>query len=48
MHDKEENIEGEELEEEGHDHHKEEEGGDQDDHEPTWNNVVTLPRAGKV
>jgi hypothetical protein len=47
-HNQDENIDGEELEEEGHDHNREEGGGDQDDHEPIANDAVTLPRAGQV
>jgi hypothetical protein len=48
-HNQDEDIEGEELEEEGHDHNREEGGGDQDDHEPRANDTVSaLPCAGKV
>ena len=48
-HNQDEDIEGEELEEEGHDHNREEGGGDQDDHEePIANDDVAIPRAGKV
>ncbi len=48
-HDQHEHIEGEELEEEGHDHNREEGGGDQRDHEPIANDaVLALPHAGKV
>jgi hypothetical protein len=41
-HDQDEDIEGEELEEEGYDHNREEGGGDQDDHEPIGNDAVLL------
>jgi hypothetical protein len=45
--DQDKDIEGEELEEEGHDHNREEGGGDQDDHEPIANDaVLALPRVG--
>ena len=47
-HNQDEDIEGEELEEVGHDHNKDDGAGDEDDHEPIANDADLLPRAGKV
>ena len=47
-HNQDEDIEGERLEEEGHDHNREEGGGDQDVHEPIANDAVLHPHAEKI
>ena len=45
---KDDSNEGEESEEEGHNHDGEEGGGDQDEHEPIANDAVLHPHAEKI